>query len=64
MTEKAEESFLPLLNFIEVLNLTPDDQFEDAIQQVFDVEFFLRTLVVEVLTGNWDGIQNGKCNTL
>ena len=60
MTDHAEESFEPLANFIEVLNLTPDDQFEEQIQTVMDVEFFLRTLAVEVATGNWDGIYNSN----
>ena len=60
MNDHAEESFEPLANFIEVLNLTPDDEFEEQIQTVMDVEFFLRTLAVEVATGNWDGIYNAN----
>ena len=27
---------------------------------VFNVDLFLRTLVMEVVTGNWDGIANGN----
>ena len=56
----ANKSYAPLENFISVLNLTPDDQFEDQIQTVMDVEFFLRSLAAEVSTGNFDGIYNGN----
>eukprot|EP00008_Paramoeba_atlantica_P013325 CAMPEP_0201482706 /NCGR_PEP_ID=MMETSP0151_2-20130828/6969_1 /ASSEMBLY_ACC=CAM_ASM_000257 /TAXON_ID=200890 /ORGANISM="Paramoeba atlantica, Strain 621/1 / CCAP 1560/9" /LENGTH=440 /DNA_ID=CAMNT_0047865519 /DNA_START=601 /DNA_END=1923 /DNA_ORIENTATION=+ len=58
--DNAEESYEPLENFISVLNLTPDDEFEEKIQTVMNVEFFLRTLVAEVATGNGDGIWNGN----
>ena len=60
MNDNAEESFEPLANFIEVLNETPDSEFEQQIQTVMNVEFFLRTLAVEVATGNWDGIYNAN----
>ena len=42
--DNAEDNYEPLANFISVLNLTPDDQFEEQIQTVMNVEFFLRTL--------------------
>ena len=58
--DHAEESYKPLENFISVLNLTPDDEFEEQIQTVMDVEFFLRTLSAEVATGNLDGIFNAN----
>jgi len=45
---------------LSILNLTPDDEFEEQIQTVFNVEYFLRTLAAEVLTGNYDGIWNGN----
>eukprot|EP00008_Paramoeba_atlantica_P003795 CAMPEP_0201488066 /NCGR_PEP_ID=MMETSP0151_2-20130828/16665_1 /ASSEMBLY_ACC=CAM_ASM_000257 /TAXON_ID=200890 /ORGANISM="Paramoeba atlantica, Strain 621/1 / CCAP 1560/9" /LENGTH=437 /DNA_ID=CAMNT_0047873283 /DNA_START=569 /DNA_END=1882 /DNA_ORIENTATION=+ len=58
--KNANKTYAPLENFISVLNLTPDDQFEEQIQTVMNVEFFLRSLTAEVSTGNWDGIYNGN----
>lgn len=58
-TDEAED-FSLLRDFIAVLNKTPEDEFEEAIQKIFDVDLFLRTFTVEVLTGNWDGIWD--CN--
>ena len=64
MSYKPENSnaddYGPLENFISVLNLTPDDEFEEQIQTVMNVEFFLRTLTAEVATGNYDGIYNAN----
>lgn len=51
----AETNCSVLVHFIDVLNNAPDDEFETAIQQVFDVPYYLRTLTVEILTSNWDG---------
>src|SRR3990167_1363718 len=30
------------------------------LEKIFDVDLFVRTLAVEVLTGNWDGLWNGN----
>ena len=48
----AAQNYTALTNFITVLNLTPDSEFVDQIEQVFDVDLFLRTYAVSVLTGN------------
>mmetsp|Transcript_12718 Transcript_12718/g.35938 ORF Transcript_12718/g.35938 Transcript_12718/m.35938 type:complete len:623 (-) Transcript_12718:27-1895(-) len=53
---ETEESLAALAHFIEVINFTPPEYFEEAIQRVLDVDFFLRTLAAEVMTGNWDGL--------
>eukprot|EP00211_Chloroparvula_japonica_P004164 CAMPEP_0119155138 /NCGR_PEP_ID=MMETSP1310-20130426/51591_1 /TAXON_ID=464262 /ORGANISM="Genus nov. species nov., Strain RCC2339" /LENGTH=653 /DNA_ID=CAMNT_0007147725 /DNA_START=182 /DNA_END=2140 /DNA_ORIENTATION=+ len=55
---EEDESWAAFAHFIEVLNLTPPEYFEEEIRKVLDVEFFLRTLSAEVMTGNWDGLWN------
>mmetsp|Transcript_19315 Transcript_19315/g.26629 ORF Transcript_19315/g.26629 Transcript_19315/m.26629 type:complete len:306 (+) Transcript_19315:52-969(+) len=60
MNDNAQNDYSPLANFISILNLTPDDEFEEQIQTVFNVEFFLRTFSAEVATGNWDGTYNAN----
>ncbi|MFA7273645.1 MAG: CotH kinase family protein [Crocinitomicaceae bacterium] len=51
-----------LIHFIDVLNNTPSAQFACAIQQVFDVESYLKTLAMEVLIGHWDGYSYNQNN--
>ena len=54
-TDFATNNCQVLVHLIDVLNNAPNATFETDVQQIFDVPYFLRTLVVEVLTGNWDG---------
>ena len=47
MNDGAEESYDPLIRFMDILNNAPDDEFEAQIQTIFDVEFFLRYVMGE-----------------
>lgn len=51
-----------LENFIKVLNNTPANDFEEAIENVFNVNSYLHYLAVEALTGHWDGYSYNKNN--
>ena len=46
MNDNAEESYKPLVNLVDILNNCPDDEFEEKIQTVMDIEFFLRFVFV------------------
>ena len=59
-TDWAEQNCQALVQLIDIINNTPMETFEETFSKVFDVEFFMRTYVVEVLTGNWDGIHDGN----
>ncbi|MEZ4694892.1 MAG: CotH kinase family protein [Rhodothermales bacterium] len=48
------EGYDDLAHFIDVLNNTPDAQFSEEIEKVFNVNGFLRSLAIDVLTGSWD----------
>jgi len=54
-TNNQQNDYSGLINFIDILNNTNEDQFTCAIQSVFDVDSYLRTLAVEILIGHWDG---------
>ena len=54
-TNTAQNDYSGLINFIDILNNTNQDQFTCAIQSVFDVDSYLRTLATEILLGHWDG---------
>jgi spore coat protein CotH len=61
-TDAAEmiEGYKELVTLLAVINLSPNNTFERDLNAIFDVDLFLRFLVFEVATGNWDGIANGN----
>ncbi len=61
-TNKDSADYSALLNFINVLNNTPASNFACAIQEVFDVDLFLRNIALEILMGQWDGYAYNKNN--
>jgi hypothetical protein len=61
-TNKDSADYTALINFINVLNNAPAAGFACAIQDVFDVELFLRNMVLEILIGQWDGYAYNKNN--
>src|SRR5688572_23446765 len=48
-----------LIKFIKILNLS-NQTLEQDLLSIFNVDMFLRTLVMEVATGNWGGTWNGN----
>lgn len=52
---ETQDTKTELQSFVEVLNGAPDEIFQEEIQQVFEVDRFIRQLAVEAITGHWDG---------
>ncbi len=47
--------------FIDVINNTSISEFEDQIEDVFDLDEYLRILAIDILTNNWDSyIEHGR----
>lgn len=61
-TNKGSNDYSALVQFIDVLNNTPSGSFACAIQEVLDVELFLRNIAMEILMGQWDGYAYNKNN--
>lgn len=61
-TNKDSANYTALLNFINVLNNVPSVYFPCAIQEVLDVDLFLRNIALEILMGQWDGYAYNKNN--
>ncbi|MEY4287191.1 MAG: hypothetical protein RL511_1277 [Bacteroidota bacterium] len=59
-TDSADYS--ALIHFIDVLNNTPVNNLACAIQEVMDVDLFLRNIAFEILMGQWDGYAYNKNN--
>jgi len=61
-TNQTLNDYSDLIHFIDVLNNTNSSDFPCAIQEVFDVDRYLKTLVYEILIGHWDGYAANKNN--
>ena len=60
-TDPNPEAWNSFVNFVDVLNTTNDQDFKEAINEVFDVDLYLKVLAVDVATGNWDSyIEHGR----
>jgi hypothetical protein len=54
LRDSDDEGYDDLAHFIDVLNNTPEPLFATEIEKVFDVNSFLRSLAVDIVTGSWD----------
>jgi hypothetical protein len=61
-TNKSSNDYSGLISFLNTLNTCSNADFPCVIQQILDVDLYLRTLVVEVLAGHWDGHSYNKNN--
>jgi spore coat protein H len=61
-TNKSADDYSGLIHFIDVLNNTSSANFTCAINEVFDVDLYLKTLACEVLIGHWDGYAYNQNN--
>ena len=61
-TNKAEDDYSALARFIDVLNNTPLDNLSCALEDVFDVQHYLKTAAAEILCGHWDNYIGNKNN--
>ena len=59
---KGAGDYEELAYFIDVLNNTSDDNFVCELEKVFNVDRYLKCIVMDVLTGNWDGPNYNKNN--
>ncbi|MFN4914993.1 MAG: CotH kinase family protein [Sphingomonadales bacterium] len=61
-TNTVADDYSDLVYFINVINNSPKDSFESWIEQVFDVNAYLKVLAAEVLMGHWDNYFYNKNN--
>ena len=60
-TNKEEDDWSGFINFIDVLNNSSNEEFASAIEGIFNVDLFLKTLAVDVATNNWDSyLEHGR----
>lgn len=61
-TNREENDWSGFINFVDVLNNTPEPIFAEAIQEVFNVDLYLHVLAIDVLTNNWDSYIDNRRN--
>lgn len=59
---EEQDDYSDLAHFIDVLNNAPADNFACELEQVFNVDAYLRVIAFDVLSGNWDGPLYNKNN--
>ncbi len=61
-TNEEIDDYSDLAEFIDVLNNTSDAEFATELEKVFNVNSFIKYLVIEILTGHWDAYSVNKNN--
>ncbi|MEN0003925.1 MAG: CotH kinase family protein [Bacteroidota bacterium] len=61
-TNEEEDDYSDLAHFIDVLNNTPDEALQCELEKVFNVQDYLKSIALDILTGNWDGPIYNKNN--
>jgi spore coat protein H len=61
-TNESTDDYTDLANFIDIINNTPVNEFPEKLEPVFNVNLYLKTLAVEILTGHWDNYAFNKNN--
>lgn len=60
-TNKDDPDWSDYTEFVKVLNQTPQSQFKEEIEKVFNVDYYLKVLAIDVMTNNWDSyIEHGR----
>lgn len=61
-TNQEENDYSDLAAFINILNNTPINDLTDDLNMIFNINTYLKNLVVEVLAGHWDSYAYLKNN--
>jgi len=60
-TNETLNDWTGFVNLMDVLNNSSDAAFPEAIEEIFNVDLFLKTLAVDVATNNWDSyLEHGR----
>ena len=60
-TNEEEDDYSGLLRLVKVLNGASEEEFPAAIEEIFNVDRYLKTLAVDVATDNWDSnLEHGR----
>ncbi len=61
-TNKEADDYSDFAHFIDVLNNTPDEDLYCELEKVFNVNDYLKVIVMDIFSANWDGYIYNKNN--
>ena len=61
-TNRERDDYIGLVQFIQTLNTSDDDELVCRLEKVFNIDEYLKILAFDVLIGNWDGYAYNKNN--
>jgi len=59
---KVVEKYDDLAQFIDIINNSSDENFQCELESIFNADSYLKFIVFDILTGNWDGPIYNKNN--
>ncbi len=60
-TNETEDNWVDFIEFVDILNNSSNANFETEIEKVFNVDYYLRVLAIDIMTNNWDSyIEHGR----
>lgn len=62
ITNKEEDDYRDLAELIDILNNTPISDLRCELEPIFNIHTFLKAMVFDILTSNWDGPLFNKNN--
>lgn len=54
-TNNESDDYSQLVQFIDILNNTTGDQFQCELEEIFDVDNYIKAIAMDILVSNWDG---------
>ena len=57
-TNETQDKYDNLARFISILNNSSDEDFICKLEQVFELDSYIRVLAIDILSSNWDGYLN------
>lgn len=61
-TNEEKDDYSDLANLINIINNASDSDFKSKLEEIFNIDVFLKYLAVEIFTGHWDGYSYNKNN--
>jgi hypothetical protein len=62
LTNKEADDYSDLAELIDILNNTPASNLRCALEEVFNIHTFLKSMAFDIMAGNWDGPLFNKNN--
>ncbi len=53
-TNEEDDDWTDFIEFVRVIDQTSQANFKEEIEKVFNVDYFLRVLAIDIMTDNWD----------